>query len=129
MLEVSQVLFPVADIDASLHFYETVLGLEVALRDGERYATLKAGGVKAAAAFKVASLVAVIERVDAGGVRSLSRRSTTALTSAASKSRTPTATPSSSTSLREPGRPARSGRRPRPLRGGRRVRDRHDSPA
>ena len=50
MLEVSQLLLPVQDIDAALTFYESVLGLEMGFRDGDRYATLKAGGVKIALA-------------------------------------------------------------------------------
>lgn len=82
MLEVSQLLLPVQDIDSSLAFYETALGLEIGFRDGDRYATLKAGGIKlalaapaerlpdqgAAAAFKVPSLEAVIERLVAHGL-------------------------------------------------------------
>jgi catechol 2,3-dioxygenase-like lactoylglutathione lyase family enzyme len=82
VLEISQVLLPVDDIERSLGFYETVLGLPVALRDGDRYAALRAGGVKialaapaerlpeqgAAAAFKVASLDDVAERLRAGGI-------------------------------------------------------------
>jgi predicted enzyme related to lactoylglutathione lyase len=82
MLEVSQLLLPVQNIDTSLTFYETVLGLELGFRDGDRYATLKAGSVKlalaapaerlpdqgSAAAFKVPSLEAVIERLVANGL-------------------------------------------------------------
>lgn len=81
MLELSQVLLPVADLDASLAFYGRVLGLPLLMRDGERYATLGAGGVKvalaapaerppdrgAAMAFKVRSLQAVIDALAQDG--------------------------------------------------------------
>ncbi|MEA2419303.1 MAG: hypothetical protein QOE60_1509 [Thermoleophilaceae bacterium] len=82
MLEVSQVVLPVSDVEASLGFYEQVLGLPLAMRDGDRYAMLRAGGVKialaapeerlpdqgTAPAFKVQSLDEVIERLRAAGV-------------------------------------------------------------
>lgn len=79
MFEMSQVLLPVDDVDASIGFYEKVLGLPLAFRDGDRYATLRAGAVKiallapaerlpdhgTAAAFKVASLDAISGRLRA----------------------------------------------------------------
>ena len=82
MFEMSQVLLPVADLDSTLAFYETVLGLEVAMRDGQRYATVRAGAVKIALAtpserradegiamaFKVAGLDLALERLRERGV-------------------------------------------------------------
>jgi catechol 2,3-dioxygenase-like lactoylglutathione lyase family enzyme len=81
MLEVSQVLLPVQDIDASLKFYTEVLELPLGFRDGDRYATVKAGGIKLA-------LAAPPERPAASRCPRWSR----AATSAPSRSRTPTAT-------------------------------------
>ena len=83
MFEISQILLPVEDIDASLLFYSEILGLPVGIRDGDRYATLKAGAVKialaapeerrrergAGAAFKVKTLDVVIERLRERGIQ------------------------------------------------------------
>jgi len=42
-LSLRQILLPTADLDASLAFYEGVLGLTLKFRDGDRYAALSAG--------------------------------------------------------------------------------------
>jgi len=38
-------LWPVTDLDAALDFYVGHLGLELAFRDGDRFAALRAGGI------------------------------------------------------------------------------------
>jgi catechol 2,3-dioxygenase-like lactoylglutathione lyase family enzyme len=42
-LSLRQILLPTTDLDASLAFYEGVLGLPLKFRDGDRYAALSAG--------------------------------------------------------------------------------------
>lgn len=42
-LNLRQILLPTADLDASIAFYEGLLGLPLKFRDGDRYAALAAG--------------------------------------------------------------------------------------
>lgn len=78
-----QLLLPVGEIEASLAFYETAMGLPVGMRDGERFALLDTGAVRLglaapeerrrdqgiAPAFKVPSIAALRSRLSAAGLR------------------------------------------------------------
>lgn len=81
-IDLRQVILPVTDLRAGLAFYEDALGLSVAMRDGNRYATIDAGPIKLAlaapeerriesgpaVAFKGGSLDAVVARLTARGI-------------------------------------------------------------
>lgn len=80
-IELRQILLPTPDIDAALALYEGVLGLELKLRDGDRYAALRAGettlalvgpddrdpAAGVAPALRVASVDALAEKLRAAG--------------------------------------------------------------
>jgi catechol 2,3-dioxygenase-like lactoylglutathione lyase family enzyme len=80
MFELSQVVLPVAHMEAAVGFYAGTLGMPIAVRDGDRYALIKAGPVKLGLAapsergsdrgialgFKVADLEPVRRRLASG---------------------------------------------------------------
>ena len=84
MFELTQIILPVADLNAALDFYVGTLGLTLKMRDGDRFAMVETGTVRLSLAtarersddegialgFKVASLEDAAPRLSAadGGV-------------------------------------------------------------